>query len=151
VIGAIPEDEIARRLPLWRAWLDENEDTIQFGDLVSSKSLVDFMRCSEDSIQFAMAVSEIRRALRRKGMNFTARGQAGEGWVIAQPNTNHAEVDRMSRVASSALREAVVLGASTPLEMLTEEERKRHERSAQKVATRYALISRKQPTPKQLA
>lgn len=141
----MPEDEIARRLPLWRAWLDEHEDKVQFGDLVSSKSLVDFLRCPEDSIQFAMAVSEIRRALRRKGMNWTARGQSGEGYVVAQANTNHAEVDRMSRVASSALREAVVLSASTPLDLLTEEERKRHERSAQKVATRLALISRKEP------
>jgi len=133
----------ARKLPLWKSWLEANESRLTYGAQFTSKELTDYLGMTEQDLQFAMSIHNIRKVLRRKGMNFTARGQYGAGYVIAQPGTNHAEMRRMANVAASAMREGVVLGTSTPLDMLTEEERRIHESLTEKMATRLALISRR--------
>lgn len=137
----------ARKLPLWKSWLEANESRLAYGAQFTSKELTDYLGMTEEDIQFAMSIHHIRKALRRKGMNFTARGQYGAGYVIAQPGTNQAEMRRMANVAASAMREGVILGTSTPLDMLTDEERRIHESLAEKMAARLALMRRKLAAP----
>lgn len=134
-----------RILPLWKAWLEENAGRIQYGAQFTSEELVKFLDQQEDSIGFAMSVHEIRKALRRRGMVLTARGEFGKGYRISPPSANMDEMKRMEKAAASALREAVVLGTSTPLDALTQEERRLHESLLEKVSTRLALMNRKQP------
>ena len=133
----------ARKLPLWKSWVESNESRLTYGAQFTSKELTEYLGLTEDDLQFAMSIHHIRKALRRKGMNFTARGQYGAGYVIAQPGTNHAEMRRMANVAASAMREGVILGTSTPLDMLTDEERRIHESLTEKMATRLALMRRR--------
>lgn len=140
----IPENP-TRILPLWKAWLDENADRIQHEAHFTSLELVKFLDQPEDSIGFAMSIHEIRKALRRRGMVFTARGEFGKGYRISPPSANADEMRRMEKAAASAMREAVVLGTSTPLDALTQEERRLHESLLEKLSTRLALMNRKQP------
>lgn len=135
--------EDVRKLPLWKSWIEANESRLTYGAQFTSKELTEYLGLTEDSLQFAMSVHYIRKALRRKGMNFTARGQYGSGYTIAQPGTNHAEMKRMANAAASAMREGVILGTSTPLDLLTEDERRIHESLTEKMAIRLALIARK--------
>lgn len=137
--------EDVRKLPLWKSWVEANEGRLTYGAQFTSKELTEYLGLTEDSLQFAMSVHHIRKALRRKGMNFTARGQYGSGYTIAQPGTNHAEMKRMANAAASAMREGVILGTSTPLDLLTEDERRIHESLTEKMATRLALIRRRLP------
>lgn len=137
----------ARKLPLWKSWLEANESRLAYGAQFTSKELTEYLGMTEEDLQFAMSIHHIRKALRRKGMNFTARGQYGAGYVIAQPGTNQAEMRRMANVAASAMREGVILGTSTPLDMLTDEERRIHESLTEKMATRLALMRRKLTAP----
>ena len=137
----------ARKLPLWKSWVEANEGRLTYGAQFTSKELTEYLGLTEDDLQFAMSIHHIRKTLRRKGMNFTARGQYGAGYVIAMPGTNHAEMRRMANVAASAMREGVILGTSTPLDLLTQEERRMHESLTEKMATRLALMRRRiQPT-----
>lgn len=133
----------ARKLPLWKAWVDEHGESFGYGDSVSSGDLVKYLDESEDSLKFAMAIHEIRKWFRRKGMNFTARGQSGTGYVISPPASNRVEMERMAKAAASAMREGVILGSTTPLDMLTEEERRIHEKLTEKMAIRMAMLSRR--------
>lgn len=138
-------ENTTRILPLWKAWMEENASRIQYGAQFTSDELVKFLDQPEESIGFAMSIHEIRKALRRRGMVFTARGEFGKGYKISPPCANADEMKRMERAAVSSLREAVVLGTSTPLDILTSDERKLHEALLEKVSTRLALIARKQP------
>jgi hypothetical protein len=140
--------EDVRKLPLWKSWIESNEGRLTYGAQFTSKELTEYLGLTEDSLQFAMSIHRIRKTLRRKGMNLTARGQYGAGYTIAQPGTNHAEMKRMANAAASAMREGVILGTSTPLDLLTEDERRIHESLTEKMATRLALIARK--TQKQI-
>lgn len=137
--------EDVRKLPLWKSWVEANEGRLTYGAQFTSKELTEYLGLTEDSLQFAMSIHHIRKALRRRGMNFTARGQYGSGYTIAQPGTNHAEMRRMANAAASAMREGVILGTSTPLDLLTEDERRIHESLTEKMATRLALIRRRLP------
>jgi hypothetical protein len=137
----------ARKLPLWKSWLEANESRLAYGAQFTSKELTEYLGMTEEDLQFAMSIHHIRKALRRKGMNFTARGQYGAGYAIAQPGTNQAEMRRMANVAASAMREGVILGTCTPLDLLTDEERRIHESLTEKMATRLALMRRKLTAP----
>lgn len=142
--------EEARRLPLWRSWIEANETRFTFGAMFTTQELSKYLGMKETDVQFAFAIIPIRRFLRRKGMNFTARGQDGKAFWIMPPNTNAETVHSMQRAAVNALKEGVILGTATPLEMLTEEERMRHESICERVATMAALLARHE-APKQLS
>jgi hypothetical protein len=139
----VSDADQARELPLWKSWVKEIGESLKWGDAVTSAELVKYLDEHEDSLQFAMAIHQIRKWFRRRGMNFTSRGQSGAGYVISQPNTNRAEMERMARAAASAMREGVILGSATPLEMLTEEERRIHDKLTENMAIRMAMLSRK--------
>ena len=49
----------------------------------------------------------------------------------------------MASAAASAMREGVILGSTTPLEMLTEDERRIHDKLTENMAIRMAMLSRK--------
>jgi hypothetical protein len=119
------------------------ENKLVYGAFFSSSDMEIHLSCKENTAEFAFAISHIRRALRRSGQNFTARGQMGQGYQIAAPGTNHAEVSRLQHVALNAMREGVILGTETPLELLSAEERRKHEAVTEKLATRLALVNRR--------
>lgn len=135
----------ARKLPLWRAWMEANEARLSYGAAFTTAELEEFFGVQSDRLAFRVEVMAIRSELLKRGMNFTERGQNGAGFVIAQPNTNADEVERMQRAAMSSMGRSVVLASTTPLELLTEEEKRRHEAVAEKAATRLALLSRTAP------
>lgn len=135
----------ARKLPLWRAWLEANEARLTYGAAFKTEDLEAFFGVQSDRLAFRVEVIAIRAELLKRGMNFTERGQNGAGFVIAQPNTNADEVERMQRAAISAMGRSVVLATTTPMQLLTEQERRKHEAVAEKAATRLALLSRTAP------
>lgn len=133
-----------RRHPLWKAWFTENQG-LSWGAVVRVEALSTYLQLEPDSTAFAFAVHEIRKAFRRAGKNFTAAGMKGTGYMIAQPDTNADEMERMQASALSALREGVILGTNTPIEMLSQEDARRHEAVCERMAKRLALIGRKAP------
>jgi hypothetical protein len=136
-----------RKFPLWKEWIEQRGESMGYGDAVTSKEMAEALGEKEESLQFNMAIMEIRKWFRRRGMNFTSRGLKGSGFVIAKPGLNAWEIERMWHAALSSMKEALILGTTTPLELLNSEERRIHEAKTAKMAMRLALISRKQNQP----
>lgn len=137
--------QVVRQHPLWRDFIVKNktEGSLVFGSFFKVETMEDHLGCKSDSVEFAFAIAAIRKALRREGKNFTERGQHGLGFLITPPEFNHKEMDRLQASAISALREGVVLGTNTPIELLDAESRRKHEAVLEKMATRLALVTRR--------
>lgn len=135
----------ARKLPLWRAWMEANEARLTYGAAFTTAEFEEFFGVQSDRLAFRVEVMAIRAELLKRGMNFTERGQNGAGFVIAQPNTNADEVERMQRAAISAMGRSIVLARTTPLELLDHEARRKHESVTEKAAIRHALLCRTVP------
>jgi len=135
--------EEAQRLPLWRNFCER----IVAAGLVENQTFTTELIARElsahpASAQFAFAVHEIRRYLRRKGWVLSARGQNGTQYVILPRSRNADEMQRHQKRAITALREGVILGTQTPLDTLNAEDRRRHEAILEKLALKSVLIKR---------
>lgn len=136
-----------RTLPLWRSFLSEARDVgrVSYGAVFTVAELETSLSCKKETIEFQLAVSSIRKELRREGKNLTARGQGGVAFVITQPDANYLEMQHLQRVAITSLQEGLILGSTTPLELLDAEARARHEATLAKIAVRTALVCRQIP------
>ncbi len=136
-----------RILPLWKEFVRITREggKLTYGAAFTTAEMEQALACNRDSLEFQFAVSDIKRALRREGKNWTARGQNGEGFVITQPGRNRVEMERLQKAAITQMKEGVILGGSTPLELLNQEDRAKHEAVMGKMATRLALINRRVP------
>jgi hypothetical protein len=137
----INEEEV-RRLPLWKDWIERNEHRLAYGLTVTTEEMEAALEEKIGTVEFNMAILNIRIVLRHRGMNFSQRGFRGAGFHIAPPNTNAEEMERMNRVAVNSLTASVILGTKTNLNLLSECERKRHEAVTEKMAHRVALLGR---------
>jgi hypothetical protein len=137
----INEEEV-RRLPLWKDWIERNEHRLAYGLTVTTEEMEAALEEKIGTVEFNMAILNIRIVLRHRGMNFSQRGLSGAGFHIAPPNTNAEEMERMNRVAVNSLTASVILGTRTNLNLLSECERKRHEAVTEKMAHRVALLGR---------
>ena len=100
------------------------------------------LKTKRDDMRFGLAVSEIRRVLETKGFYLSGRGLKGDSFIILEP-WNHVSV--MKSYASSALdniRRGVVLGYNTRTDMLTAEQKRKHDSVVEKMATRLSLLLR---------
>ena len=133
-----------RRLPLWRDLLDKMiASGLEENKAWPLKFFTDGLSAPENSVQLAMGVHMIRKALRRSGWVLTSRGQNGIQFVLAPRRRNADEMLRMQNAALTSLREGVILGTSTPLDALSDDERRRHEAVLEKMAKRAALMGRR--------
>lgn len=131
------------RLPLWKNALDElRHGGINYGQTIESEWFEEQLRTSRDTMQFGLAVSNIRRELEKDGYYLSGRGQKGDQFVILQPSANAKVMQNYSRAAMDAIKRGVILGTNTRLDTLDQTERDRHERVLEKMATRAALLSR---------
>jgi hypothetical protein len=133
----------ARKLPLWRSWIEDQGVGIQYGATYPAEDIAAYLDCDVEGITFAMAILEIRRTLRKRGMNFTGRGGRGMTYTITPPANNADEMRRLQSTAINALKQGVILGTATPIHLLTADEARRHESELYRIATRAALVNRR--------
>lgn len=146
-MSAQPQPETVRRLPLWKAWLDDMRELgkLEFGGFFAHHEIASHLSCPVDSLEYAFAMVEIRKALRREGKNLTGRGTGGEGFLITPPEMNAKAMTDLQSKAIRSLREGVILGTTTPLELLDAEAKRKHLAVLEKLATRLALVSSRKP------
>lgn len=133
----------ARRLPLWKSCLEDmRKSGVQYGTQFTSEFFEERLSCDRNSMQFSLAISEIRRELEYDGFFLSGRGQKQSGFVILQPSENTAMMASYSKAASDALRRGVILGTNTRLDTLSESERRRHEQMLERMAIKSALLQR---------
>jgi hypothetical protein len=131
------------KLPEWKHALDKMQEIgTDYGAVFEAKWLSIVMKMEPDTLQFGIAISSIRKALRREGKHLTGQGQNGERYIIAPPQDNYRELHRLNKIAVRSLKEGVILGTSTPTDMLDANDRRRHEALTERLAIRSALLRR---------
>jgi hypothetical protein len=137
------------RLPLWKSCYEEMlRDGVDYGNTYSAEYFEERLKTNRDSMTFGLDVSKIRAALLSHGFFLSGRGQKGEQFVIVAAAANATVMENFQAQAIKALRSGVILGTNTRVDVLTAEERRRHESMLEKLAIRSALISRKIPVLK---
>jgi hypothetical protein len=141
----------AVKLPLWRECAKSMlEKGIEHGKVYPSSFFEEWLRCAPDSMHFSLGIAEIRRALEPHGFYLSGRGQKGEQYVILQPEAHGDVMMGYARKASDALRRGCILGTGTRLDLLKGEDRRRHESICEKMAVKFALVSRSSQVMKAL-
>lgn len=137
------------RLPLWKNCYEEMlRDGVDYGNTYPAEYFEERLKAKRDSMTFGLDISKIRAALLSHGFFLSGRGQKGEQFVVVDAAANTAVMENFQHQAIKALRSGVILGTNTRVDVLTAEERRRHESMLEKLAIRSALISRKIPTLK---
>lgn len=131
------------RLPLWKSCLDDmRQEGVNHGKTYTAEFFEDKLKCERNSMQFGLALSEIRRELEKDGFYISGRGQSGNQFVILPPENNQDVMAAYQRQALDALRRGVILGTNTRLDLLPSADRKKHESLLEKIAIRTALMQR---------
>lgn len=139
----IDNDTNLVRLPLWRSCVEKMlKDGVTYGQTFTAEYFEAELRCKRDSMQFWPAIVKIRRELEEHGFYLSGKGQNGTQYVIVSPESNADVLLHFSRVAINSLRRGVILGTATPLNLLSESDRRRHESILEKIAIRTALVQK---------
>lgn len=139
------------KLPLWRSALDElSRDGVNYGQTISAAWFEKHLRCERDSMQFGLAISEIRRELEKQGFYLSGRGQKRNQFVILPPASNSKVMENYGAMAVDALKRGVILGTNTRLDSLNPSERQRHQGVLERMALKAVLLHRSQSIAKVL-
>jgi hypothetical protein len=137
------------RLPLWKNCYEEIlREGIDYGRTYDADFFESRLKEKRDSMRFSLDISKIRTALLSHGFFLSGRGQKGEQFVILDASANTSVMENFQSQAIKALRSGVILGTNTRVDVLTDEERRKHESTLERLAIRSALLCRKIPTLK---
>jgi hypothetical protein len=137
------------KLPEWRGCLELMlSQGVDYGKVYSAEFFEEHLREQRDSMKFGLSISEIRRELEKNGFYLSGRGQKGSQFVILKPESNQEVMQSYNRAAIDALKRGVILGTSTRIDLLSEEDRRRHEKILEKMATRSVLMARSESVRK---
>ena len=134
------KESSVERMPLWRGVLSEMIESATHGDTLPVEHFEQKLRCSRDTVEFGISVSNIRKGLEHYGMSMTQK--AGQ-MLILLPEDNARVMELFNFRALRSLKRAVILGSSTPLAGLTDSQKREHEKQLSKSAFRLALMRRK--------
>ena len=124
------------------------KDGVDYGRTYDAEFFETRLKEKRDTMGFGLAVSQIRTALLQNGLFLSGRGQKGEQFVIVDAAANTRVMENFQAQAAMALRKGVILGTNTRIDVLTEDERRKHEATLERLAVRSALMSRKIPAIK---
>ncbi len=131
------------RLPLWKSCLETmRKDSVSYGKTYPAEYFEKALKVTRDTMQFGLAISEIRRELEMDGFYLSGRGQNGNQYVILPPENNQDVMRSYQRAALDALKRGVILGTNTRLDLLESEDRRRHEALLEKLAIRTLLFKK---------
>lgn len=131
------------RLPLWKSCLEDMLSAgVAHGNTYSAEFFEDKLKCARTDMRFGLAVSEIRRGLEVHGYYLSGRGLKGDSFIILEPAANQDVMRSYSSAALDALKRGVILGTNTRLDLLSDDDRRRHESILEKMAIRLVLMKR---------
>lgn len=137
------------RLPLWKNCLDEMLRTgVDYASTYSAVFFEERLKSKRDTMTYGLDISKIREGLLKYGFFLSGRGQKGEQFVILQASANSSVMENFQAQAIKALRSGVILGTNTRIDVLNDEERRKHENTLERLAVRTALVTRKLPALK---
>lgn len=125
------------RLPLWKSCVESMlAEGVAFGKTYSAEYFEQHLKCARGEMKFGLMISQIRRRLESSGFYLSGRGLKGDSFIILEPNKNRDVMSSYASAALDALKRGVILGTNTRVDLLTAEERRRHESMLEKLAAR---------------
>ena len=118
---------------------------VDHGSLYSAEYFEESLKAKRDTMAFNLGLSEIRKRLEHRGLYLSGRGLGASEYIVIPPENNLAQGQSHARQAMTFLRRSWVLLTNTRLELLSAEQRARHERESEKAAKRMALLGRRMP------
>ena len=144
--AATPIHTELHNLPLWQTTLAAmRKEGVRYGKTYSNEYLELRLGANRSSAEFGFAIMLIRKELLHSGFYLTARGQAGNGYAIAEPESLGDIALHKERRGINELCEAVILLSNADVTSFTYAQRRRTEAILSRVAQRAALVSRKLP------
>lgn len=137
------ESKQATRMPEWKDCLDRiTREGLDYGKVYTAEFFEKHLKCSRGDIRYSLDISKIRRELERQGYYLSGRGQNGNQYVVVSPNQNTDVMKKYQRAALDSLNRGVILGTNTPLHLLQNGDRIKHEQMLQNMATKLVLMQR---------
>jgi hypothetical protein len=135
------------KLPEWKScYEDMLKDGIEYGKTYPTEFFEKKLRANRLTMEFGIAVSRVRTLLLAHGFYLSGRGGKGKQFVILAASANCQVMENFQVAAAHALHKGATLGRNTRLELLSSDERRKHESTLEKCATRLALFTRRTTT-----
>jgi hypothetical protein len=130
--------------PIWKQCLQNmKKDGIEYGKQYTAEYFEKELRANRKDMKFGLMIAEIRRQLEHDGYYLSGKGGHGNMWVIVMQQQNVNVMYNYQSKAIDALKRGVILGTNTRLDLLDEQDRRRHESMLEKIAMRSALVTRR--------
>jgi hypothetical protein len=119
-----------------------------FGAALASTELSELSGYAVETKQLSFFVSDVREELAANGMWLSGEGQAGQGFFVVRPSENAVVASRFAGKAHRALLLMQTLLEKTPLDTMTDAERRRHEKELRELKYSNRLYARRQDVVK---
>jgi len=137
------DNQKPRKLPLWNSCVEKmKKDGIGYGSTYNAEFFEEHLGEPRDTMEFALGVSHVRRALEHDGFYLSGRGGNGTDFRVVPVERNCEVLKKYGRDARMALQRGCILGTSTPLHLLGAEDRRRHEAILERLAMQSVLVAR---------
>jgi hypothetical protein len=141
-----------RKFPLWKnVVLLLEEQGVNCDTVIKTEWLEAELQLKYGTPQFGGSIHKIRLHFEHMGLYLTQSEQRGKQFVFLPYRDNFKKIQSFDRQAKAKLKRGLILGASTPVDGMTEEERVRHERWTEAAGVRSAFLHRSISTLKRLS
>jgi hypothetical protein len=132
-----------RKHPLWKnVIVILEEQGVDYNTVLKVDWLEKELDVARNTKEFAFAIHGMREHFEQQGMYLTCLHRRGEEFYFRPAAENWEQMQKFQTKAIRALKRGVILGTNTPLDTLDPENRKRHEKQLEQMATRAALMMR---------
>jgi hypothetical protein len=114
-----------------------------FGQGCSNEEVVTWSAYQSGTQEFSFFVSTVRRELAQYGMWLSGEGQEGKGFFIVRPSENAVVASRFQNKATRAIELMEQLLTNTPLEGMTDAEKRRHDKELRDLRFTNRIMRRK--------
>ena len=122
----------------------ESLHTLGYNQFCSNEQLTDWSGGYQPGTQeFSFFVSNVRQLLTKYGMWLSGEGQEEKGFFIVRPSENAIVASRLKNKAERVLINMRQLLESTPLEELSDPEKRRHEKELREIRYITRVLLRK--------
>jgi hypothetical protein len=114
-----------------------------FGSFFPNEQISEWSGYEPNTQPFSFFLTNVRNVLVEQGMWLSGEGQEGKGFFVVRPSENAVVASRFTGKAQRALKAMETLLERTPLDTLSEAEKRRHEKELRELKYTNRFFERK--------
>ena len=119
-------------------------DSLGFGAFVANEQITEVSGYVPETQEFSFFITGIRNQLVEHGKWLSGEGQEGKGFFVVRPSENAVVSSRYTNKANRVLQVMQTLLEKTPMDELTEAERRRHRKELRELRYSNRLVERRE-------